>query len=86
LSEEPSLEKIVLKYFSEVDLVLAEGFKRSNVPHLLIAHSMSALLEVPHLIAVVSKIIKRSDSKKISYFTPNQTNSIADFIEERFLR
>lgn len=36
LAREPSLEELVATYFDDLDLVLAEGFKNSNVPKIVL--------------------------------------------------
>jgi molybdopterin-guanine dinucleotide biosynthesis protein B/molybdopterin-guanine dinucleotide biosynthesis protein len=87
---EPQLDQLLQPFSGKVDILLTEGFKRSNLPKIE-AHRKEldqALLcrgerNDPNLIAVASNAGLQLD---VPCFDLNDAAPLADFIEERFLR
>jgi molybdopterin-guanine dinucleotide biosynthesis protein MobB len=86
----PSLDELLATYFSDVDIVLTEGFKKSGLPKIEInRRERSATLicrgeeHDPTLIAVASD---QSLEVDVPLLDLNDTSAIADFVEERFLK
>lgn len=86
----PSLEQLIETYFSDMDIVLTEGFKMSSIPKIeLHRKERSANLicrgEVndPNLIAVASDEALKLD---VPVLNLNDINQIVDFIISRFLQ
>ncbi len=84
LATEPSLAAVAQSYFSEVDLILSEGFKHYSVPHIIVARGRDPLVRVSKPIAIVSEK-KRAIYRKARHFIPSDVIAIADFLEEQFL-
>jgi molybdopterin-guanine dinucleotide biosynthesis protein MobB len=87
--KEPSLTDVVTSYFSDVDIVLTEGFKKSRVPKIEVHRKerSSTLMSRGEehdttLIAVASNEKLNVD---VPLFDINDFSGICDFIEERFL-
>ncbi len=87
---EPKIKEILERDFREVDLVLTEGFKASDLPKIEIhRHTLGQPLlcrgehHDPHLVAIAS-------DTKINLDVPvldlNATDAIATFIERTFLK
>lgn len=74
-------------YLDDRDIVLAEGFKGGNCPKIEIfraaAGGQPVCLEDPRLIALVTDT---EIETVLPVFEPDDVGSIADFIENRFLR
>jgi molybdopterin-guanine dinucleotide biosynthesis protein MobB len=86
----PSLDELLATYFSDVDIVLTEGFKKSGLPKIEInRRERSATLicrgeeHDPTLIAVASD---QSLEVDVPLLDLNDTSAIADFVEEKFLK
>ncbi len=86
----PSLEQLIETYFSDVDIVLTEGFKMSPIPKIeLHRQERSATLicrgeqNDPMLIAVASDEPLDLD---VPVLNLNDAIAIADFVEMRFLK
>lgn len=86
---QPSIKEILERDFREVDLVLTEGFKGSNLPKIEIhRHALEQPLLCrgdtydPHLIAIASDTSLELD---VPVFDLNATETIATFIERTFL-
>jgi molybdopterin-guanine dinucleotide biosynthesis protein MobB len=86
----PPLDELLATYFSDVDIVLTEGFKKSGLPKIEInRRERSATLicrgeeHDPTLIAVASD---QSLEVDVPLLDLNDTSAIADFVEERFLK
>jgi molybdopterin-guanine dinucleotide biosynthesis protein B len=82
---QPTIEKMV-SLFHNVDLVLVEGYKRSNQPKIEVlrkaAHEKPVCLEEPSLIAMITDI---DFEMKVPKFDLNDIQAIATFIEKKFL-
>jgi len=86
---QPDIKEILERDFHEVDLVLTEGFKRSELPKIEIhrhalGHPLLCRGEThdPHLIAVVSDVTLTLD---VPVFNLDAAKDIATFIEKTFL-
>jgi molybdopterin-guanine dinucleotide biosynthesis protein MobB len=87
--KEPSLTDVVTSYFSDVDIVLTKGFKKSGVPKIEVhrkERSSNLLCRGEEydttLIAVASDEKLNVD---VPLFDINDFSGICEFIEERFL-
>lgn len=85
----PPVEELLATYFTDVDLVLTEGFKRSGLPKIEVhRRERSATLlcrgeeHDPTLVAVASDEGLELD---VPVFDLNDACSIADFLEQRFI-
>lgn len=86
----PPLEELIDTYFSDVDLVVTEGFKMSTLPKIEL-HRRERSSELlcrgeyhdPHLVAVASDEPLDLDVPLLDLNNPSE---VVDFIVERFLR
>lgn len=88
LSQPLKLDKIVRTFFDDVDLVLAEGFKRAGKPKIEVVRSRISKTPLCHprrdkLVALASDV--KLTNYPLPSFKLNQIKLIADFIEEEFL-
>lgn len=88
--QEPTLSEAVSRYCGELDIVLTEGFKRSDMPKIEVHRQQRSerLLcrdeeHDPTLIAVASDSQLELD---VPVYDLNDTAGLCDLIEERFLR
>ena len=88
-AEPPSLEELLGIYFTDVDIVLTEGFKKSTLPKIeLHRRERSATLicrgeeHDPTLLAVASDEALELD---VPVLDLNDAGTVTDFIEENFL-
>lgn len=88
-NEEPPLAETIACYCGELDIVLTEGFKRSNMPKIEVHRlERSATLLCrgeeydPTLIAVASDTALQLD---VPVFDLNDATALADFLIARFL-
>ena len=86
----PPVEELLATYFSDVDIVLTEGFKKSSLPKIeLNRRERSATLlcrgeeHDPTLVAVASDSSLELD---VPVLDLNDAAMVTDFIEEKFLR
>ncbi len=86
----PALAEILAIYFTDVDIVLTEGFKHGSLPKIeLHRKERSATLicrgeaHDPMLVAVASNEPLKLD---VPVLDLNDAGAVADFIEEKFLR
>jgi molybdopterin-guanine dinucleotide biosynthesis protein MobB len=86
----PPLEELVTTYFTDVDIVLTEGFKTSSLPKIELHRkdrSATLLCRGEHydsmLIAVASDEPLELD---VPVLDLNNANEVADFVEQSFLR
>jgi molybdopterin-guanine dinucleotide biosynthesis protein B len=86
----PTIAEILATYFTDVDIVLAEGFKKGSLPKIeLNRQARSATLicrgeqDDPTLVAVASDQPLNLD---VPVLDLNDAGAVADFIEERFLK
>jgi molybdopterin-guanine dinucleotide biosynthesis protein B len=75
LANELPLEELISRYFGDVQLVLAEGFKHTELPKILVGEAPLSL-EVSNLLATVPA----------GRFGPVEIEQIAGVMEEEFLR
>ncbi len=75
LAGELPMEELISRYFGDVQLVLAEGFKHAELPTILVG-GVPSPVEVPKLLATVPA----------RCFGPTEIERIADVVEEKFLR
>jgi molybdopterin-guanine dinucleotide biosynthesis protein B len=85
LAEEKSPEEVAIDYFSEMDLVLVEGFKHYALPQVAVARGSAPLPQGNQVIAFVSDYRER-DSNAIRHFDFGQIEELANFLEESFLK
>ncbi|HEY6871855.1 MAG TPA: molybdopterin-guanine dinucleotide biosynthesis protein B [Geobacteraceae bacterium] len=85
----PAIGELIATYFADVDIVLTEGFKKSDLPKIEVHRKerSSTLLcrgeeNDPGLIAVASDEPLQLD---VPVFDINDAASVAGFIERRFL-
>jgi len=87
LDHEIGLEELIDSYLSDMDLVLAEGFKGERIPKIEVYREglEGGLLtkEQDGLLAVVSDAPVPT---KVPLFSPDDPQSLADYLEEKFLR
>jgi molybdopterin-guanine dinucleotide biosynthesis protein MobB len=86
----PPLEELVATYFTDVDIVLTEGFKTSSLPKIELHRkdrSATLLCRGEHydstLVAVASDEPLELD---VPVLDLNNANEVADFVEQSFLR
>lgn len=87
--EEPTLEQTVARYFTDVDLVLTEGFKKSVMPKIEVhrrEHSPELLCRGaehdPQLLAVASDTLLELD---VPLYDIDDIRGLCDLIVARFL-
>jgi molybdopterin-guanine dinucleotide biosynthesis protein MobB len=87
--EPPSVDELIATYFSDVDLILTEGFKKSGLPKIEVhRRERSATLicrgeeHDPTLVAVVSDSPLELD---VPILDINNTKQVADFVEKQFI-
>ena len=88
LTKEFSLEEITEKFFSEVDIVLAEGFKEYSVPQVAVVRRENPAPNAAQLIAVVSEIerTRLKIDREIALFGFAEVDGLAEFLEKKFLK
>jgi len=86
----PSIEELLATYFSDVDIVLTEGFKQSSMPKIELHRQERSTTLIcrgvehdPTLLAVASDEPLELD---VPVLNLNDVGAIADFIEEKFLK
>jgi molybdopterin-guanine dinucleotide biosynthesis protein MobB len=89
-AETPSLEELIETYFSDVDIVLTEGFKMSTLPKIELHRKERSSTLIcrgeqndPNLIAVASDEPLELD---VPVLNLNDVNEVVAFIELRFLK
>jgi len=88
LTKEFSLEEITEKFFSEVDIVLAEGFREYSVPQVAVVRRENPAPNAAQLIAVVSEIerTRLKIDREIALFGFAEVDGLAEFLEKKFLK
>ena len=87
--QEPPLSETIARYFSDVDIVITEGFKKNDLPKIEV-HRRECRSELlyrgeyhdPNLLAVASDEPLDLD---VPVFDINDTQAICDLIEQRLL-
>jgi molybdopterin-guanine dinucleotide biosynthesis protein MobB len=89
-AESPPIEELIATYFSDMDLVLTEGFKKSGLPKIEVHRRKRSSTLIcrgeehdPTLIAVASDEPLELDVPVLDINNPAQ---VADFVEERIIR
>jgi len=89
-AEAPSIEELIATYFSDVDLILTEGFKKGGLPKIEVhrAERSPALLcrgeqHDPTLLAVASDEALELDVPVLDLNNPSQ---VADFVEKYIIK
>lgn len=89
-AESPPIEELITTYFSDVDLILTEGFKKSGLPKIEVhrAERSPTLLcrgeqNDPTLIAVASDEPLELDVPILDLNNPAQ---VADFVEQNIIK
>lgn len=82
------LEQIASLYFSDMDIVITEGYKKAGMPQIEVFRSSAHKSPIHSndrqntLIAMVSDVPL---DLEVPCFDRNDVNGVADFIEQRFL-
>jgi molybdopterin-guanine dinucleotide biosynthesis protein MobB len=89
-AESPPVEELINSYFSDVDLILTEGFKKSGLPKIEVHRKeRSATLLCrgeeydPTLLAVASDELLELD---VPLLDLNNPGAIADFVEDQIIK
>jgi molybdopterin-guanine dinucleotide biosynthesis protein B len=86
VAQEEPLDVLAQTYFSDMDLILAEGYKKANKPKIEVfrrqAHKEPLCKTDPNLIAMVSDV---SLDTHVPCFGLEDIERIADLVEETFL-
>ncbi|MEF3254059.1 MAG: molybdopterin-guanine dinucleotide biosynthesis protein B [Deferribacterales bacterium] len=86
LDKEMDILEIIIKYFSDVDFVITEGYKRSTLPKIEILRKENGnepvMFDSPYLIGVVSNHPKNYIIEKLSYY--NNDNFLRKYNENIF--
>jgi len=92
--EEPTLERVVARYLSEADIVVAEGFKRSSAQRIEVyrrqAHARPLYGEDPaadalYLAILTDAVDFEAHVPVMDLHDPRRFETLADLIEARFL-
>ena len=81
-SLDPSLEDMALPFPVEADIVIAEGFKTTRAPKVLVEGKGGRVPEVENVIAVVGSERRPSAPH---YYRLDELAELATLVEERFL-
>ncbi len=77
---------LVDRYFNEVDLVIAEGYKHSNLPKIEVHRTAVAESPLAHRDATWIAMVSDAESEDdIPRFTPDDPEGLARFLIDRFL-
>ncbi len=82
---EVTLEEAARFLGSGYDIILAEGFKKSDVPKIKVCKGAEDgnVLDFTNLVAVVSRWPVES---RVRVFSPTEADRLTDFLEEMFLK
>lgn len=84
LKKEEKIEEIIKKYALGYDLVIVEGFKKSNLPQVWVySENTDVKINRKKIIAVVGKKVTGLNAP---VFGKRDFKKIADFIEKRIIR
>lgn len=87
VEKEIALDELVERFYSDMDIVLTEGFKSLNMPKIEVfrssAHKEPLCSAADNRIALASDTPMEVDCPR---FDINDAEAISDFIEERFLK
>ena len=83
VEQEQSPEELVERYFGDVDIVVTEGYKRAAAPKIEVRRDSSQpLCEPGEVFALVAETPAQGG---VAGFRPDQTEWLADYIQEAFL-
>lgn len=87
VESEETLDSLASKYFNDVDIILAEGYKKEAKPKIEVfrgqVHQTPLCLEYAHLLALVSDTSLKLD---VPRFELDDIEGLADFLEQRYLK
>lgn len=94
-NSELNIDEIILRYFSDTDIIITEGYKKSNVPKIEVYrvenHNQPVMFDSPYLVAIATnydlsyinnKLIELGCKTNPVIFDINDVESIAAFIEK----
>ena len=80
----PSLDEVAHLFEDDYDIILAEGFKHSNVPKIEVYRKETGLpLNIRGLIAIATDVLIETTTKQ---FPLKDVKGLADFLENNFLK
>lgn len=92
---ELTIEEIIVRYFSDVDIIITEGYKKSNVPKIEVYRiengNQPVMFDNPHLVGIAtnanleeinSRLAKSGCKTNPVIFDINDFESIVSFIEK----
>lgn len=86
VDEDPAIEELVARYYGDIDLVIAEGYKRLSLPKIEVFRSAQHEAPLPDRddtwVAMVSDTAGVAD---LPCFGLEDVAGLADFLEERFI-
>jgi len=83
---DPAVAELVDRYFYDVDLVLAEGYKHSALPKIEIYRTSAHSTPLPGRDRTWQALVgDRPTNDELPWFDLNDTAGLADFIVDRFL-
>ena len=85
----PPIEKMI-RYLGDMDLILAEGFKKQALPKIEIfrlnsPHNAPFCLDDPNLVGFVTDSDLKPDNPDLPTFGLEEIQELADFIEKNFI-
>jgi molybdopterin-guanine dinucleotide biosynthesis protein B len=83
VTEEYTLDKIVMEYLADMDIVLTEGYRVADTPKIEIVTTGDVMSDKKELFAIVSN--NPVDIDNIPQFLPDNIHELVDTIENRFL-
>jgi molybdopterin-guanine dinucleotide biosynthesis protein B len=86
-SREISVQELVSLYFSEMDLVLTEGYKKEPIPKVEIFRSIihSVPLEDPGS-NLIARMSDTETDRNIPHFRLDESRALAEFIAEKIIK
>lgn len=83
---EPDVEAVRDDYIYGADIILAEGFKGSNLPKVWVFRSENSGLMINKDDSLVAVISDHKVDLGVPWFDINDISSVTSFLEERFLK
>lgn len=85
-NDEPPVELIRKRYIDDVDIILAEGFKESDMPKIWVFRSENSLTVTNKDDSLIAVVSDRQVDLGVPWFDINDIRGVTDFIEGRFLK
>ncbi len=85
VAADSAVEELAARYFSDVDLVLTEGYKRLDLPKIEVFRSELYEESLERDDSWVAIIADRAMDTELPCFDPNDAKGVADFLIERFI-